>query len=68
MPVTLVAHVKSSCEKGMTTGMSHLHLHLGHLADAFIQSDLQSVHLSKGSQHYIAVLHKDKNSTVFKHS
>jgi len=25
----------------------HLHLHLGHLADAFIQSDLQRVHLLK---------------------
>ena len=24
----------------------HLYLHLGHLADAFIQSDLQLVHLS----------------------
>jgi len=25
----------------------HLHLHLGHLADAFIQSDLQRVQLLK---------------------
>jgi hypothetical protein len=24
-----------------------LHLHLGHLADAFIQSDLQEVHFSE---------------------
>jgi len=27
----------------------HLHLHLGHLADTFIQSDLQRVHLLKES-------------------
>jgi len=31
-----------------------LHLHLGHLGDAFIQSDLQEVHLSKERQQYIA--------------
>jgi len=46
----------------------HLHLQLGHLADAFIQSDLQGVHLEKERQQYIAVLHKDKNRTRFEHS
>jgi len=35
-----------------------LHLHLGHLADAFIQMKLQ----------YIAVVHKDRNRAGFKHS
>jgi len=38
-----------------------LHLHLGHLADAFISSDLQRVHLLKERQQYITVAHKDKN-------
>jgi len=39
----------------------HPHLHWGHLADAFIQSDLQRVHLLKDRQQYITVVHKDKN-------
>jgi len=30
-----------------------LHLHLGHLADAFIQSDLQRVQLLKERQQYL---------------
>jgi len=30
----------------------HLHLHLGHLPDAFIQSDLQRVHLLKETAIY----------------
>jgi len=30
----------------------HLHLHLGHLADAFIQSDLPEVHLLKQTAIY----------------
>jgi len=34
----------------------HLHLHLGHLADAFIQSDLQRVHLLKEREQYITLV------------
>jgi len=37
----------------------HLDLHLGHFADAFIQSDLQRVHLLKERQQYITVLPED---------
>jgi len=32
----------------------HLHLHLGHLANAFIQSDLERVHLLTERQQYIS--------------
>jgi len=46
----------------------HLHFHLGHLADTFIQSDLQRVHVLKEKQQYITVVHKDKNRAGFKHS
>jgi len=48
--------------------IKHLHLHLGHLADAFIQSDLQRVHLLKERQQYITVVHKDKNRAGLEHS
>jgi len=34
--------------------------------DAFIQSDLQRVHLFKERQQYISVVHKDKNRAGFK--
>jgi len=54
-------HVKSTC-------YLHLHSHLGHLADAFIQSNLQRVHLLKERQQYITVVRKDKNRVGFKHS
>jgi len=40
-------------------------LYLGHLADAFVQSDLQRVHLL---QQYITVVHKNRNRAVFEHS
>jgi len=43
----------------------HLHLHLRHLADAFIQSNLQKVHLLKERQQYITVVPEDKNRAVF---
>ena len=33
----------------------HIHLHLGHLSEAFIQSILQKVHLSKKKKQFIAV-------------
>jgi len=46
----------------------HLHLHLGHLADAFIQRNLQRVHLLKERQQYITVVPEDKNRAVFEHS
>jgi len=52
----------------LPTRHHHAHLHLGHLADAFIQSDLPRVHLLKERQQYITVVHKDKNRAGFKHS
>jgi len=41
----------------------HLHLHLGHLADAFIQSDISAIRLQ-----YITVVPEDRNRVVFEHS
>jgi len=38
------------------------------LADAFIQSDLQRVHLLKERQQYITAVPEDKNRVVFEHS
>ena len=40
----------------------HLHLHLGHLADAFIQSDFQQVDLSEEGElsRYSKDVHKTK--------
>ena len=38
----------------LTATATEIHLHLGHLADAFIQGDLQLVHLSE-EKRYIAV-------------
>jgi len=46
----------------------HLRLHLGHLADAFIQSDLQRVHLLKERQQYISVVPEDRNILGLEHS
>jgi len=45
----------------------YLNVHLGHLADAFIQSNLQRVHLLKETAIYQCV-HKDRNRASFKHS
>jgi len=38
------------------------------LADAFIQSDLQRVHLLKERQQYITVVPEDRNRAGLKHS
>jgi len=44
----------------------HLHLHLGHLADAFIQSDLQRVHLLKVGIEQVSSIHScEANITSF---
>jgi len=48
-------------ELGESTPGCVLHLHLGHLSDAFIHSDLQKVHLLKERQQYITVVPEDKN-------
>jgi len=40
-------------------------LHLGHLADAFIQSDLQRVHSLKERQQYITVVPEDIGIELF---
>jgi len=56
-------HVLGKCQ--CPQQFIYIRLHLWHLADAFIQSDL---HLLKERQQYISVVHKDKNRAGFKHS
>jgi len=62
-----IFHVFLSKEK-KNNEFEYLHLHLGHLADAFIQSVLQRVHLLKDRQQYITMVHEDNNRAGFKHS